>query len=75
MGEEELNNLNIKNYDYSVSSVQALPVITKSAKFFIEWKTAKYFLPHLADIAATASLYFRLAISVLKNITNSPAKL
>ena len=37
----------------------------KSAKFFIQQKTAKKNLPQLADLAATANLYFRLAISVL----------
>ena len=28
----------------------------KSAKFFIERKTAKFFQPHLADLAATTNL-------------------
>ena len=37
----------------------------KSAKFFIQQKTAKKNLPQLADLAATANLYFRLAISFL----------
>ena len=37
----------------------------KYAKFFIQQKTAKKNLPQLADLAATANLYFRLAISFL----------
>ena len=31
--------------------------------------------PHLADLAATANIHFRLAISGLKNLINSAAKL
>ena len=47
----------------------------KSAKFVIQRKTANFFKPHLADLAVTVNLHFRLAISVLKNLINSAAKL
>ena len=48
----------------------------KSAKFFMQRKTAKkFFLPHLADFVATANFFFWLSISVLSNWYNSPAKL
>ena len=40
----------------------------KSAKFFILRKTANFFSPHLAALAATANLYVRLAISFLSKI-------
>ena len=38
----------------------------KSAKFFILRKTANKILPKLADLAATANFYFRLAIIVFQ---------
>ena len=41
----------------------------------MQWKTAKFFWPHLADLAATANFFFWLSINVLSNWYNSPAKL
>ena len=50
-------------------------VKAKSAKFVIQRKTANFLKPHLVDLVATANLHFRLAISILKNLINSAAKL
>ena len=41
------------------------PKTAEAAKFFLQRKTAKKIWPHLADLAATANLYFLLAIIVL----------
>ena len=59
-------------YTYKMYSSPLKP--RSPPNFSFSGKLQNIFLPHLADLAAAAKLYFRLSICVLKKIILSPAK-